>query len=212
MFKDAIRSLFSARNKTLLISLLIMIILCFVVSGTLMYLLDYGNVKNTFEPSKVTSYVVEELNGNVKENVKIKNTGDTDAYIRATIVVNWKDEAGNIYGEFEPVASTATETNDYTLVLQEYDELDETKWIQGSDGFYYWTKPVAPNETTGTLIESCEYTANAPEGYHLSVEILGSAIQSRGKIDDGKYIIEDAWPAVQVNDDTKLLELKPAGN
>ena len=67
----------------------------------------------------------------------------------------------------------------------------------------------ADNCSTGALITECKVIGDRPEdlpeGYYLSVEILGSGIQSRPDA-----AVEGAWPAVQVNDDTKLLEL--AGN
>ena len=210
MFKN------NRKNKITLLAVLALAI-CLAVGGTLAYILDIsGIVTNAFDPGVVTTEVTETLDGDVKSDVAIKNTGNVEAYLRATIVVNWKNAAGDVYGKYEPVASTATEINDYTLVLQEYDELDEAKWIQGSDGLYYWTKPVlsddedANNCSTGALIASCTMNnrpADLPEGYTLSVEILGSGIQSRPDA-----AVERAWPAVQVNDDTKLLELKPAGN
>lgn len=64
---------------------------------------------------------------------------------------------------------------DYSITLAE-----NTKWIQGADGYYYYQLPVAPQGSTGVLIEECELLKNAsvPDGYHLSVEIVASAIQS----------------------------------
>lgn len=55
-----------------------------------------------------------------------------------------------------------------------------TNWIQGADGYYYYQLPVDPQVSTGVLIEECELLKNAsvPDGYHLSVEIVASAIQS----------------------------------
>ena len=47
------------------------------------------------------------------------------------------------------------------------------------DGYYYYTTPVAPNETTKPLIKTViPVDSKTPEGYWLNVEILGDAIQS----------------------------------
>ena len=55
-----------------------------------------------------------------------------------------------------------------------------TNWIRGADGYYYYKLPVDPQVSTGVLIEECKLQNNAsvPDGYHLSVEIVASAIQS----------------------------------
>ena len=55
---------------------------------------------------------------------------------------------------------------------------------------------------TGILIDSCEYKANAPEGYHLAVEILGSAIQGVPE-----SVVVDNWDSgvSAVNDNAELV-------
>ena len=189
------------KNKIALLAILTLAI-CLAVGSTLAYLFDItGVVKNIFDPGVVTTEVTENFEDGVKSNVAIKNTGNVEAYLRATYVVNWKNEAGDVYGKYEPVAET-----DYTLALQEYDEEDIAKWIPGGDGFYYWTMPVLSDDetetdaecSTGVLIASCKMInrpADLPEGYTLSVEILGSGIQSRPDA-----AVEQAWPAVKVED------------
>ena len=183
------------KKKTLIVSLVL--ILCVAIGGTIMYLTDYSNeVVNTFTPAQVTSAVVEDLDGDTKKDVKIKNTGNTDAYIRAAIVVTWKDEQGNILGEDKPILG-----EDYIMSTTEVlNPIEEPHWFIGKDGYYYWSNTVAPNEATGALISSCQYTSGAPAGYQLTVEILGSAIQSRGVLEDNTPIVEIAWPAVKVVD------------
>ena len=168
----------------LLVSLAL--VLCVGVGGTLAYLFDITQpVENTFTPSEVTTEVVETVENDVKKDVMIHNTGDTVAFIRAAIVVNWADGEGNVYGKTTPVKGT-----DY--VMEFYNDADDGKdgkWIMdSSDGFYYWTKPVAANDNdsttnvdlTGMLIKSVKLADNvtAPEGYALSVEILCSGVQS----------------------------------
>ena len=72
-----------------------------------------------------------------------------------------------------------------------------TGWVTGSDGYYYYTSPVAADDTTGVLIKSCtEITGKAPVGCNLSVEIMAEAIQSVPE-----EAVEDAW-GVTVNNGT----------
>lgn len=164
----------SGKSVALLVS--VFLLLTVTVGGTIAFLVDSdGPLTNLFAPSRVTTGVVETLSGTTKKDVKIQNTGDTDAWIRAAVVVTWQDENGNVYGQ-APVAGT-----DYTIT---YDL--SNGWKQGDDGFYYWTKPVAPNNLTGVLIASSSAlqkktvsTGDETVTYYLSVEIIASGIQSK---------------------------------
>ena len=164
-----------------------------IVGGTSAYLLtNTGNVVNTFTPSRVTCAVIEDpFTQNVsteKTNVKIQNTGDTEAYIRAAIIVTWQDSIGNVSATL-PVAG---ETEDYTIYINSAD------WVLKSDGFYYYKNPVAPNVSTANLINSC--TVNkANDQYTLCVEILADAIQSTPT-----SAVKQAWPNVTVADNGTL--------
>ena len=166
------------RLATLLVSLLL--VLGVAVGGTVAFLSTRTDSKeNTFTPSEVTCAVTETFNNNVKSNVAVKNTGDTTAFIRAAINVTWmKDaEAGTEYDAANQTVSAKVpvKDTDYSIKLA-----DNTNWIQGADGYYYYQLPVDPQESTGVLIEECKLQNNAsvPDGYHLSVEIVASAIQS----------------------------------
>ena len=160
------------RLATLLVSLLL--VLGVAVGGTVAFLSTRTDSKeNTFTPSKVTCEVTETFKNNVKSNVAVQNTGDTTAFIRASINVTWmsnQDAANQTVSAKVPVKDT-----DYSITFAK-----NTKWIQGDDGYYYYQLPVGPQGSTGVLIEECELQNNAsvPDGYHLSVEIVASAIQS----------------------------------
>lgn len=153
------------RSLVLVVSLLALLLV--VAGGTLAWLTAQDSVSNTFTPAHVTCDVEEDFNGTTKEKVSIKNTSDIPVYIRASIVVTWKDSFGNVYGQ-KPVADT-----DYTISYG-------TDWTQQGD-YWYCTSPVAVGDTTGTLISKCVVSATAkkPNGYDLSVEIIAEAIQSQ---------------------------------
>ncbi len=149
-------------------------VMCIVISAvTLAYIFtSTGDVKNIFTPSEVGGDVVEDFDGEVKENVRVKNTGDVESYIRASVIVTWMNEAGTEVAPTLPVEGT-----DYTI---EYADEMTTSWIKADDGFWYYTVPVAPGDETDYLITECKPTesANKPDGYYLSVEIIASSIQS----------------------------------
>ena len=157
----------SGKSAALLVSLLLL--LTVTVGGTIAFLMDSdGPLNNLFTPSQVTTKVEETLSGGIKQDVYIKNTGDTDAWIRAAVVVTWQDADGNVYGQ-APVEGT-----DYVITWG-------TGWAPRDDGFYYWTSPVkAETGVTGDLIETISPTGDPPaDGYYLTVEIIGSGIQNK---------------------------------
>lgn len=162
------------RSAALLVCLLLA--LGCTVGGTLAYIFtNTSPVKNIFQPTEVTTTVDEDFDGETKSNVKIQNTGSTDAWLRAAVVVTWQNAAGEVYGK-APVQGT-----DYSITYNVSEQVTSDKWVKGADGFYYWPSPVAPTEKSGVLITECKLadTANAPDGYTLAVEILGSGIQSK---------------------------------
>lgn len=155
-------------NKTLFALLAIVMVIGAVVGTTVAFLVDKtGNVQNTFEYAKVSCEVTETFNGTSKSNVQITNTGTTDAYIRATYVVNWLDKDGNI-------AASVPEGYSYTLT-----ENPDGQWTKASgDGYFYYLSPVAPGKSTPGSLLTCTVTRPENPEYRLSVEILATAIQS----------------------------------
>ena len=124
-------------------------------------------VENSFTPVFVSCEVEEDFNQITKSNVKIKNTGDINAYIRATFVVSWTNDSGNVLSQ-KPILGT-----DYSLVL------GSDKWVLGSDGFYYYTLPVEASKSTEILVSSITMiSTNVPSGYSLSVYVAATAIQA----------------------------------
>lgn len=175
-------------KKSIAMLVSIIALLTIVVGTTIAYLYtNTPSITNTFTPTKVTT-TIEEKPGKVKEEVKVKNTGEIDAYIRATVIVTWKNADGNVYAT-EPVKD-----KDYTVTYP-----TDTGWKKGSDGYYYYTRKVKPGVSTGVLLTECKptETSTAPEGYHLSVEILASAIQA-----EPASAVVDAWSSVTGVDST----------
>ena len=165
-------------NKLAILFIAVVMLIGAVAGSTVAFLVtDTQPVTNTFEYAKVSCAVIETFNGSKKENVQIKNTGTTDAYIRATYVVNWLNkEDGTI------AASVPT---DYSYSLAEN---PDGKWTKGNDGyFYYWT-PVAPNGLTDGSLLNCTVTYPDNPKYVLSVEILATAVQSTPA-----KAVQEAW-------------------
>ncbi len=155
----------------------LVVLLCATAATTLAYLATQTEgITNTFIPAEVQNEIEETL-GDTKKNVKVENTGNVDAYIRAQIIVTWVDEKGNPYGGAVPALGT-----DYTIT-----GLNNSDWLTGSDGFYYYLQPVAPNASTTNLFDELEVEKNLGD-YQLSVEILSQSIQA-----EPEEAVIDAW-------------------
>lgn len=141
------------------------LLLALAISGTVAWLTTKGApITNTFNPSKVACEVTESFNGTVKSSVNVKNTGDIDAYIRVKLVTYRTNEWGQHIGgtaelpEFTPGAG----------------------WV-AYNGYYYYTKPVAPNaQPEKALIDSIELKASYDDadGGKQAIDVMAEAIQS----------------------------------
>lgn len=153
------------KKKSFLALALTVLLLAVAVSGTVAYLVtNSGPVENTFEYGKVSCTITEDFDKTTKKNVQVKNTGNVNAYIRAAIVVTWKDSNGHT------MPGQPEEGTDYTLELGK-------SWTKHGD-YYYYNGKVAPDGSTDNLIVSCSSTKQYEDGRKLCVEVIGSAIQA----------------------------------
>lgn len=159
------------KKKTILMLATMVLLLTVTVGSTIAFLVtSSGPVENKFTPAEVKSSVQETFTDNVKKNVAIKNEGNTDAKIRAAIVVTWKDADNKTTLAEVPALGT-----DYSMVLDL-----KNGWSKGDDGYYYWKGTVVPKGQTGELITECKQIKQYEDGRRLCVEVIGSAIQSEG--------------------------------
>lgn len=165
-------------NKAAVLLTAAVLLIGTVVGSTVAYLIAQTDaVENTFEYAEVSCEVKEDFNGgNTKKNVQITNTGSTDAYIRATYVVNWLDAQGKI---------VASVPGGYSYTLTEN---PDNKWTKSTDGYFYYLTPVAPGDSTPGSLLTCTVTRPENPEYRLSVEILATAIQS-----EPASAVTEAW-------------------
>lgn len=170
----------SGGRKTALILSLCLIFALAV--GTTFALLKASTdpVENTFTAAKSGTDIVEELDGNQKKSIVVKNTGTAVSYVRVKLVMNWVDENGNVSAE--PVNITPSITDNWFL----------------KDGIYYYKMPVAPDGKTENLLKAdspITEPADKPAGCHLEVTVLAESIQAAPS-----KAVEGAWTAVKVVD------------
>ena len=159
------------KTKTILVLAAVVLMLACTVGGTLAFLITQtDSVTNTFDPGKVTCQVNEDFTdgGTTKSNVRIQNTGNTDAWIRATVVANW--------------------VKDGKVVAPWTDSIgNPTGWTKIGD-YYYYEQKVAPNGETSQLISSYTAPENGPDGAHLEMTIVCQAVQA-----EPATVVQQVW-------------------
>lgn len=142
----------------------LVVLICCAVGGTIAFIIAQTHpVTNTFEPASVSAQVTEKFENNVKTDVNAVNTSNIDAYLRIRLVSYRVNEDG------EHIGGTA-EIPAFTL---------GEGWFE-QDGIYYYSRPVAPNESPATnLAESItlvEY--EDADGGRQVIEVMAEAIQA----------------------------------
>ena len=171
------------RKAALILSLCL--IFALAVGTTVALLVAHTNaVTNTFTAAKSDIKIDENVENGEKSSIRIRNTGTAAAYVRVKLVMNWVDESGRVV----------------TGALPEVSIVRDGSWITGSDGIYYYTRPVAPKDAepdnvTSELLGAPIKQENAPDGCHLEVTVLAESIQAAPST-----AVEGAWPAVKVAD------------
>lgn len=151
-------------KRPVMLILALALIAAMAIGGTIAYLTTKTDgVVNTFTPSKVSCTVEEDFNGTTKEKVNVRNTGDTTAYIRVKLVTYRTNDAG------QHIGGTASTPN----------------FSPGADwmlynGYYYYTKPVAPDEKPeADLISRITLELYTDvDGGHQAIDVMAEAIQS----------------------------------
>lgn len=151
-------------KRPVMLILALALIAAMAIGGTIAYLTTKTDgVVNTFTPSKVSCTVEEDFNGTTKEKVNVRNTGDTTAYIRVKLVTYRTNDAGQHIGG---TASTPNFSPGADWMLY--------------DGYYYYTKPVAPEKKPeADLISSITLESYTDvDGGHQAIDVMAEAIQS----------------------------------
>ncbi len=189
--------------KRTVIAAATVLVMC-AAGGAVAWFGAQDNVLNTFTRGGVTPSIEETFDktSNVKENVYVANKGTTPAYMRATVSVYWEDEQGNQLWE-PPV-----ENVDYKIAWGAVSEGANPCWIEGNDGYYYWSAPVGVKEQTSNLIDSVTKVGDHG-AKRLVVDISTQGVQAN--ITAGKGF-DEAWSAssgLKVDTDGVLV---PTGN
>ncbi len=127
----------------------------------------------------VSITVSDTVTATLKSNVSIKNDGNKSAFVRASIVAYWVDASGNYL-------SNCNYKSQGTLVGFN----NQSKWVEASDGFFYYNGEVEPDDDIGPSLLTSYAPAAAPiSGATLKMVITAQAI----KYDSTKTSCYDAF-------------------
>lgn len=181
-------------------ALALALVLTLSVGGTIAYLItDTDPVENTFTPAEVEIEIEETVANNTKTSIAVKNIGDTDAYIRVTLVSNW----GKMVGDKWVVCGDTSHNHSNFTLEKEY--LGDG-WIE-IGGYYYYTSPVKHgnnnNNVTSNLLGNKDdnqvvisLNQDAENGCIQQVTVLAQAIQA-----EPSTAINKAW-GIPLNETT----------
>ena len=146
----------TAKSSALIIALALILVLA--VGGTVAYIFTQtGPVINTFTPADAKITVDEQTSNNQKTEIIVKNNSTgVPVYIRVALVANMIDKDENVTG---------------AASVPEFKPGDD--WFKGNDGYYYYTKAVPVDGSTGNLLKApMELSEN------MQVVVLADAIQA----------------------------------
>lgn len=150
------------------------------ISGTIAYIQVHSHISNSFTVAKLSIELNETFDGKDKTNVTVENTGDVPTYLRAAIVVNWKDTDGTVISANE---------SEYSMAMG-------PEWIQGTDSYWYCKKPTDAGQPSLALIVICKPKVVKAD-QHLGVEILIQGVQA-----EPATAVEELWDATVTADGT----------
>ena len=181
-------------KKKLLILSLAAICLAITAIGTLAYFTSEGTAHNVITTGGVEIAVqewadeektkpFENLTGvmpntTVTKIAEIKNTGASDAWVRVKVEKNIK-----LQGEGTPDTGLVELT------------LNTTDWTE-KDGYYYYSKPLKPGETTAPILSSVTFEPTMGNEYQnaaATVDISAQAVQTANN--GTSALTASGWPA-----------------
>ena len=120
----------------------------------------------------------------VTKQVNVINKATYDQLIRVKIKKVWKDAKG----EEKPDLDTKNINLNFEKNLTDSNKPEEGKWIEGSDGYYYYNGIVNPDGQTANLLESVTLSkdiTNEFKGLKFDVIVDSEGVQAaNGAVND----------------------------
>ena len=197
------------KNKRLLRISAILLVAAVLTTAVNAFMINRSQTfYNKFVPASVKCEIEEQFSDSTatstKSSIQVKNTGNTDAYIRVRLVFHWEDSKGNVVGRnMDPTVSIVG----FKDGLGSY--FNSSDWVKGEDDYtYYYKNSVAPEGFTSELLNKditmgpyvhtvqIDSKTTVTYYYYPVIEVLAEAVQSKPA-----EAVEEAWPAIEVGND-----------
>ena len=122
----------------------------------------------------------------VTKQVNVINKATYDQLIRVKIKKVWKDAKGEEKSDLD----TKNIILNFEKNLTDSNKPEEGKWIEGSDGYYYYNGIVNPKGQTANLLESVTLskdTTNEFKGLKFDVDVDSEGVQA------ANGTVSDSW-------------------
>ncbi len=136
---------------------------------------EWADEEKTIEFSNVDGVLP---NTSLTKVVEIRNTGKSDAWVRVRIEKN--------------ISVNSDSEGDTGLISL---NINEGSWIDGNDGYYYYSKKLTEDEVTEPIFTKVDFSKDMDNSYVgavCSVEVFAEAVQSANNGDD--VLSADGWP------------------
>lgn len=158
----------SASKKKVSAIIAVAIILNVTLIGSIAYLIDKTEeIVNIFNPGTVTTDVEEEFENNIKSSIKVKNTGNTESYVRVALVAYRVevDADGNVVKRIGGNADVPS----FELAAN---------WVKYGDHYYY-TLPVPAGGEVELLASPITLQSyDDADGGVQAIDVMASGIQA----------------------------------
>ncbi len=131
-------------------------------------------------PEEVKIEVSDAVEGKVKKNLVIKNTGASEVYVRVALVGSWVKQSTDDASRYDIVGLWNESDGTFSWNGSAPTTTATSGWRKGSDGYYYYMAPVASNSTVPALFNTYTLTAAAPiTGASLELNVVAQAVIKR---------------------------------
>lgn len=152
------------RNK--LLSIALFLVSAAVIGFTGATILHDLYMENTIKTPTVTGEITEDIHGNVK-NASFKNTGTADVFLRVAYTESWSCQMDKGTAEEKTVLLPNTgmlKTGGSPVPMAQPvwewsgKRPEASDWYVGNDGWLYYKHVLSPNQSTGHIVTSVDFT------------------------------------------------------
>lgn len=180
----------SKKKKIIIFTTIFLLLVSTIVVSTIAYLNKINKNQNDFVLGTIVPQILQDYNevDNSRENIRIKNIGNSPIYIRATILYYFQNSDGQI------IEGVPVQNADYSIIFS-----SSENWIKGADGYYYYKLIINPEEITDNLIDSC-IDLNNDTNKLFMIDVAVQAIQA-----NPISAVKEVWKVNVVDNEISVL-------